>query len=186
LLLVDSLTRMARAIRDVSLASGETPIRQGFTPSVFSELPKLIERAGNDANGSITAIYTLLDTSEHELDPLAEEAKSLLDGHISLDSTVALSGVRPAIDFTRSISRLNNLLHKKDYLKNQSYIIRMISRLKRDKDLVLLGGTADTELERFIKYEPELINFLNQHEEEKIDLMQSLSDFTMLHTGVYT
>ena len=78
LLLVDSITRTARAIRDLSLVAGELPVRQGYTPSVYSELPKLFERAGNDEHGSITAIYTVLTPSEDDLDPLGEEIKSLL------------------------------------------------------------------------------------------------------------
>lgn len=180
LLLVDSLTRMARAIRDVSLSAGELPIRQGLTPSVYSELPKLIERAGCDSNGSITAIYTLLDTSEYELDPLAEEVKSLLDGHISLDSAVAQSGIRPAIDFTRSISRLNFQLHDAHFLERQKLILKMYSRIKKDKDILLLGGAPDDELKAFLTLENELREFLNQNHENKFDISQSLQSLHSL------
>jgi flagellum-specific ATP synthase len=173
LLLVDSLTRMARAIRDVSLAAGELPIRQGLTSSVYSELPKLIERAGNDDRGSITAIYTLLDNSEYESDPLAEEVKSLLDGHICLDSQVAASGIRPAIDFTRSISRcLNNLLNEEG-LEARNLIIKILSKIKKEKDLILMGGTADQELQACLETEKDLSSFLNQSLGSRFTLRES-------------
>lgn len=105
LLLVDSLTRTARALREVGLAAGELPVRQGYTSSVYAELPKLIERSGTSTRGSITAFYTVLTSTDDENDALGEELRSLLDGHLILSNQVALQGIRPAIDFNRSISR---------------------------------------------------------------------------------
>lgn len=176
LLLVDSLTRTARAIRDVSLASGDLPIRQGLTATVFTELPKLIERAGNNKKGSITAIYTILESGEHELDPLAEELKSLLDGHISLDSKIAQQGIRPAIDFTRSISRLFISLQNREHIANAGKILFMISRLKRERDLILMGGTPDEQLREMLSNEIQLNKFLSQGINEKIELLNSLEE----------
>lgn len=180
LLLVDSLTRTARAIRDVSLAAGEMPIRQGLTSSVYSELPRLIERSGNDSRGSITAIYSLLDTSEYELDPLAEEAKSLLDGHISLDSHVAANGVRPAIDFTRSISRCAQNFCDQRMTEDKTFLLRLMKRLKSDKNIALIGGEPDSELSAAIKHEADIQSFLNQGKNDIVDYKSGHEDFTAL------
>jgi type III secretion protein N (ATPase) len=106
LLVVDSLTRFARALRDVALANGEPPARRGYPASVFERLPELIERAGATTRGSITAFYTVLLEDEDGADAVGEEAKSLLDGHIYLSSKLAGKGHFPAIDVLRSLSRL--------------------------------------------------------------------------------
>ena len=137
LLLIDSLTRMARAIRDVALSAGEIPIRHGYPPSVYNELPSFLERAGNDEKGSISAIYTILTDSEHESDPLAEEVKSLLDGHLVLSKKIASSGIRPAIDVLNSVSRLTNKILLPEDLYRKDIIIKILSRLSTDKDLIL-------------------------------------------------
>jgi flagellum-specific ATP synthase len=162
LLLVDSLTRVARAIREVTLAAGEVPVRQGYTPTVYAELPRLLERSGNDAHGSITAIYTVLTNGEDETDPLAEEAKSLLDGHLYLDSKIAERGIRPAIDPLRSVSRLMSRVRSGDELAAANSLRKALARLRKDKDLLLFGGTPDGELKRFLDAEPKLTAFLSQ------------------------
>lgn len=162
LLLVDSLTRMARAIREVSLAAGELPVRQGYTPTVYSELPKLLERAGSSSNGSISAVYTVLADSSAEMDPLADEIKSILDGHIVLSRDLAARGIRPAIDLTQSVSRLFDQLHNKEALVQRNTIKRLVARLKKDKDLVMLGGAADKELRACLELEPLLEKLLTQ------------------------
>ncbi|NHZ32685.1 FliI/YscN family ATPase [Massilia rubra] len=105
LLLVDSLTRFARAQREIGLAAGEPPARGGFTPSVYTMLPRLVERAGATAEGAITAMYTVLVDGESASDPIGDEAKSLLDGHILLSKKLAEQGHYPAIDILASISR---------------------------------------------------------------------------------
>jgi len=166
LLLVDSLTRTARAIREVGLAAGELPVRQGYTSSVYTALPRLIERAGTDANGSISAIYTVLTAGENDLDPLGEELKSLLDGHIVLDSSVASRGIRPAIDITQSVSRLTpRLLSNEEQLEIRE-LTKVLQRLKKDKDILLLGGTPDQELKAALELEAALSDFLNQNPSE--------------------
>lgn len=106
LLLMDSVTRFARALRDVGLAMGEPPVRRGFTPSVFSALPRLFERAGNDARGSITAFYSVLVEDEDGGDPIAEEVRSILDGHVVLSRKLAAANHFPAIDVLASTSRV--------------------------------------------------------------------------------
>jgi type III secretion protein N (ATPase) len=105
LLIVDSLTRYARALRDVALAAGELPARRGYPPSVFEYLPRLLERAGNAGNGAITAFCSVLLESEDEADPVGEEVMSILDGHFMLSRKLAGKGQFPAIDIARSVSR---------------------------------------------------------------------------------
>ena len=162
LLLFDSLTRFARAIRDVGLASGEMPVRQGLTPSVYSELPLLLERAGTSKQGSITAIYTVLTEEEHQADSLAGEIRSLLDGHIELDRTLFEQGYRPSIDISRSLSRLENKFAHDEMQLPIGYIRKMFGRLKRDRDLILLGGSPDQDLKHYLDKEPTLKKLLNQ------------------------
>lgn len=170
LLLIDSLTRMARAIRDLSLAAGEFPIRHGYTPSVYLELPKLLERAGTACQGSITGIYTLLTTHEDEPDALAEEVQSILDGHIILRAAIAQQGIWPAIDPLRSISRLQSQLASSELSELATLVRRYLGRLERDRELVMLGGKPDAELERALKLEPALSNFMRQSVAEKSGL----------------
>lgn len=167
LLLVDSLTRMARAVREVGLAAGELPVRQGYTSSVYTELPKLIERAGTNQKGSITAIYTLLTNGENDIDPLGEEAKSILDGHILLSNHVVNQGIRPAIDLINSISRLATNLASEEQLKKSALIIRILAKLKAEKDILLLGGTPDRTLKACLDLENEIKNLLNQRPHDK-------------------
>jgi len=106
LLLVDSVTRLARAAREIGLSAGEPPARRGYPPSVFTLLPQLFERAGCMARGSITAFYTVLEETDDGSDPVSEEVRSLLDGHIVLSRKLAARGHFPAIDVLRSASRL--------------------------------------------------------------------------------
>ena len=184
LLLLDSLTRMARAIRDVGLASGELPVRQGFTPSVYAELPRLLERAGTAANGSISALYTLLVDDDGAADPLAEEVKSILDGHLVLSRRVAEDGVRPAIDVRYSLSRLMSDLVEPEVTKAAEIVRRAITRLQRDRDLVLLGGTADADLLRLIELEPDIRATLSQSLHERRDLEVSCRMIVELATRI--
>jgi len=106
LLMMDSLTRFARAQREIGLAAGEPPARRGFPPSIFAELPRLLERAGNSPDGSITALYTVLEEDDSGSDPIAEEVRSILDGHLVLSREIAAKNQFPAIDVLASLSRL--------------------------------------------------------------------------------
>ncbi len=173
LLLVDSLTRMARAIREVGLAAGELPVRQGYTSSVYTELPRLLERAGTDQHGSITAIYTVLTNGDNEVDPLGEEIKSILDGHVVMSNAVVQQGIRPAVDITTSISRLLPRLHEEGYRSTIETVVRLMGRIKKDKDLVLLGGTPDPELKAALELEPELVACLTQRPNERWSMAQT-------------
>lgn len=166
LLVVDSLTRMARAIRETSLSAGELPVRHGYTNSVYTELPKLIERAGRSSLGSITALYTVLTNQEEDIDPLADEIKSLLDGHIVLRSEIASLGVLPAIDITRSISRLFPRLHNPAHLAAARQVTYAVNRLLKERHIVLLGGVPDAELSQILEHQSTILSCIKQERHE--------------------
>lgn len=173
LLLVDSLTRCARAIREVELSAGEIPVRQGYTSGVYVQLPRLLERAGNNEYGSITALYTNLTSGTEEFDPLADELKSILDGHIVLDPHLAREGIRPAIDPLSSVSRLFERLCQEEDRRAAADIVRILSRLRRDRDILLLGGSPDSELRAALAVETEVRSLLSQGPNEVCDYDQA-------------
>ncbi|MBN8550408.1 MAG: FliI/YscN family ATPase [Deltaproteobacteria bacterium] len=173
LLLIDSLTRTARAIREVELSAGEIPVRQGYTAGVYSELPKLLERAGTNSCGSITALYTILTSGEEEHDALADEIKSILDGHLVLSSALARQGMRPAIDPLHSVSRLQEKFLDQRQLSQASTIQNLLSRLRRDREILLLGGTPDPELKAALQLEPDLMQLLTQAPNESSPLHET-------------
>ncbi len=163
LLEIDSLTRLLRAYRELGLALGELPVRRGYPPSAFSELPKLIERAGTSEAGTITAIYTVLASNDLDQDPMVEEVRGLTDGHIVLSAELAERDHYPAVDILASISRLQSRLLKREVLDQTRFLRRLLSRLRSDKDLVLLSGAKpDTELELALQLEEKLKSFLKQ------------------------
>lgn len=166
LLIIDSLTRLARAIRETSLAAGEVPVRHGYTTSVYTELPRLLERAGTSPNGSITAIYTVLTNTDDDIDPMADEIKSLLDGHISLRNEISNLGILPAIDITQSVSRIARRLLSDDTRQASRGITHAFSRLIRERDIIALGGTPDRELRGILAQQDSIISFLAQKERE--------------------
>ncbi|MCB9030135.1 MAG: FliI/YscN family ATPase [Deltaproteobacteria bacterium] len=182
LLLVDSLTRMARAIREVGLTAGEIPVRHGYPTSLYIELPKLLERAGTSERGSITAIYTVLQENPNQTDPLVEEVKSILDGHILLSQKIAERGIRPAVDLLNSISRLVGKLVAPSSLKKRADIIKMIARLEKDKDILLFGGTPDAELQAALDAEKSINQILNQSPYEHINQEELEAKITQIST----
>ena len=133
ILMMDSVTRFARALREVGLAAGEPPARAGYTPSVFSTLPKLLERSGNSDKGSITAFYTVLVAGDDMNEPVADETRSILDGHIILSSQLAQSYHYPAIDILSSASRLLNSLADKDHLQLIGKVREVLSNYKKNE-----------------------------------------------------
>lgn len=139
LLLVDSITRFARAQREIGLAAGEPPTRRGYPPSLFAALPRLLERAGPGEIGTITAIYTVLTEGDESLDPVAEEARSILDGHIVLSESLAQRNHFPAIDVLASRSRLMDPVVSPVHRAVASRIRELMSRY-RDVELLLQVG----------------------------------------------
>ena len=166
LLIVDSLTRLARAIRETSLAAGELPVRHGYTNAVYTQLPRLVERAGTSSTGSITGLYTVLTNTEDDIDPLADEVKSLLDGHIVLSKDLATLGIRPAVDITQSISRLFTRLSSPTHQQTAQELRRMLTRFMREREIVLLGGKPDHELHAIMENKLRLCELLTQEYDE--------------------
>lgn len=175
LLQMDSLTRLFRAYREVGLAAGEVPVRQGYPPSVFARVPELIERAGTSAVGSITALYTLLLSANIDEDPMVEEIKGLTDGHLVLSRALAEAGHYPAIDVVASLSRLATSLLDDDTKRAQRILRALLARLADEKDLLALGGKSSPELQNALDLEPLVKDFLIQDANE-------ISEFELTRT----
>jgi flagellum-specific ATP synthase len=142
LLVMDSVTRFAMALREATLAAGEPPLTKGYTPSVFAALPALLERAGcgGEGEGSITALYTVLVEGDDMTDPIADAAKGILDGHIVLARSLADRGVFPAIDVLRSISRVAPDVAPPEQLKLVSRLRDLLAAEEEARDLVRIGA----------------------------------------------
>lgn len=165
LLLIDSLTRFARAQREIGLAAGEPPARGGFTPSVYTMLPRLIERAGATPEGAITAMYTVLVDGESTSDPIGDEAKSLLDGHILLTKKLAEQGHYPAIDVLASISRIMGNVTTKEHRQAANRFRELMARYQEMELLIRLGeykSGADPVADRAVALRSEHLAFLRQ------------------------
>lgn len=186
LLLVDSLTRHARALREIALGAGEPPGRRGFPPSVFDRLAAVVERTGNDEHGSITALYTVLTEGDPEDDPLGEEVKALLDGHITLSSDLARAGCYPAIDPCASLSRLMDRVVLPEHLEAARRVRELVSVYESRRDLVTAGAYepgSDPDLDRAITLRPAVLDFIRQKPGEKSGLEQTLADLLELSGG---
>ncbi len=142
LLVMDSVTRFARALREIGLAAGEPPTRRGFPPSVMAELPRLMERAGPGANGSITAFYTVLVEGDGSGDPIAEETRGILDGHIVLSPKIAAAGQYPAIDMLASRSRVMDAIVDAEHRGQAAHVREMMHRYGEIEFLVQVGEYA--------------------------------------------
>ena len=140
LLMMDSLTRFAMAQREIGLAVGEPPVARGYTPSIYAELPKLLERSGNFASGSITGVYTVLVEGDDTNEPIADTVRGLLDGHIVLSRKLANSNHFPAIDINASISRLMNIVVTSEQMSLASRIRDVLSVYDRNSDLISIGA----------------------------------------------
>lgn len=167
LLIVDSVTRFAHATREVSLAAGEAPVARGYTPSVFSDLPKLLERAGPGAEGtgSITGVFSVLVDGDDHNDPIADSIRGTLDGHIVLDRKIADQGRYPAVNVLTSVSRLANTVWTSEQRKLVMMLRAMISHFEDTRDLRLMGGYqkgADAELDKAIDIVPKLYEVMKQ------------------------
>jgi FliI/YscN family ATPase len=140
LLAMDSITRFARALREVGLATGEPPARAGFPPSVFNELPRLLERTGNSDRGSITAFYTILVEADDMNEPVADEVRSILDGHIVLSRTLAALNHYPAIDVGQSISRVMTMVANADHIDAARRVRDVLATYEAQRDFILIGA----------------------------------------------
>ena len=187
LLIMDSLTRFAMAQREIALAVGEPPATKGYPPSVFARLPQLVERAGNgrQGSGSITAFYTVLSENDDPNDPIADNARAILDGHIVLSRRLADSGHYPAIDIESSISRVMPHLVSQEQLEWTRRFKNLYSRYHRSHDLISVGAYvpgSDPELDLAIKIYPALESFLQQGIFEQENFTESLQKLSKLLT----
>jgi type III secretion protein N (ATPase) len=176
LLLVDSITRVARAQRDVGLAAGEPPVRRGYPPSVFSMLPRLLERSGQAARGAITAIYTVLVEGDDLSEPIADEVRGLLDGHIVLDRELAARGHFPAVDVLRSLSRVMSDVVSEPHQRAARALRELVAAHESKKDLIALGAYTpgkDPLTDRSLAAMPEVLRLLRQEGDETSDFEET-------------
>lgn len=171
LLLMDSLTRFAMAQREIGIAAGEPPTTKGYTPSVFSSMSKLLERAGNwGANGTITGLYTVLVEGDDLEDPVADNARAILDGHIVLSRKLANRGHYPAIDILTSISRVMDQVVDKRQLKAARTLKELLARYQENEDAIQYGmyvRGSDLNIDECIEKEPVIARFLQQERDER-------------------
>ena len=185
LLLFDSLTRYAQAQREIALATGEPPATRGYPPSVFAKLPQLVERAGNGkvGGGSVTAFYTVLTEGDDMMDPVADAARAILDGHIVLSRDLADEGIYPAIDVQSSISRAMPAIVERPHLDAANRVKQLYSRYQQSRDLINVGAyTAgiDVLTDQAIAAQPAIREFLQQPLDHRADLATSALDLSRI------
>lgn len=185
LLLIDSLTRVAHAQREIGLALGEPPTVKGYPPSTFGLIPRLVERAGNHATsrGSITALYTVLADGDDLDDPIVDAARAIVDGHIVLSRDLADQGVFPAIEVGRSLSRVMNDIVNRDHAALAQIIRRWWSVYATNRDLVLMGAYApgsDQELDTAIERHPAILDFLRQPPDDHVTMADAIDAMAKL------
>ena len=185
LLLMDSLTRFAQAQREISLAIGEPPATKGYPPSVFAQIPQLVERAGNAAEGagSITAFYTVLTEGDDLQDPIADAARAILDGHVVLSRRLAEQGIYPAVDVEASISRAMPNIVSEQHLTQMQRFKQLLSIYQENKDLITIGAysagsNADTD--SAIERQPFLRDFICQGLRETVGLADSIEGLSQV------
>jgi flagellum-specific ATP synthase len=194
LLIVDSVTRYAHAARDVALSAGEPPVARGYPPSVFSDLPRLLERAGagEEGAGSITGIFAVLVDGDDHNDPVADSIRGTLDGHIVLDRAIAEQGRYPPVNVLASVSRLTRAVLSPDQQKLILKLREMIALFEDTRDLRRMGGYhsgADPALDRAVHIVPRIYEILRQSPEEPLsgdafqDIARALSAEATEPTG---
>ena len=173
LLVMDSVTRFALAQREIGLSAGEPPTTRGYPPSVFALLPKLVERAGRTADGSITAFYSVLVEGDDENEPIADTVRGLLDGHVWLSRQLAERGHYPAINVLSSISRLMNEISSPVHQKSARLLRQMLATLNENEDLLSIGAYrqgSNRELDVSVAMKDDLENLLCQQVDEQVSL----------------
>ena len=178
LLLMDSITRFAQAQRELSLSAGEPPVSKGYTPSVFSLIPNLIERAGIVGRGSITAIYTVLVEGDDLQDPIADLARASLDGHVVLSRQMADAGVYPAIDIEKSVSRSMLQITQPKHQDQARVFRELYTTYEQNKDLISLGAYrqgSDQKIDSSIAYREPIMEFVRQPLDRPTDFESDLA-----------
>ncbi|AYC29241.1 flagellar protein export ATPase FliI [Paenisporosarcina cavernae] len=183
MLMMDSVTRVAMAQREIGLAVGEPPATRGYTPSVFSILPKLLERTGTNLHGTITAFYTVLVDGDDMNEPIADAVRGILDGHIVLDRTLANKGQFPAINILKSVSRLMNHISDQEHVTAAEYLRNLYYQYDKSEDLINIGAYkkgSSKEIDEAIQYEPLIVDYLKQNYLEKVPMDTSISQLRQL------
>ncbi len=188
LLIMDSLTRVAHAGREIGLALGEPASARGYPPSAIAMLPNLIERAGVDVHtgGSITAIYTVLADGDDGNDPVVDSARSILDGHIVLNRHLAERGVYPAIDIGPSVSRVMTDIVPSHHAKSARTLRRHLATYEENRDLVLMGAYrhgADPAIDAAIACHPAVMEYIRQDADENVSLNDAVAELTGVFGG---
>ena len=177
LLMMDSLTRFSMAQREIGLASGEPPVTRGYPPSVYSEMPKLLERAGCATKGSITGLYTVLVDGEDFNEPITDTARSILDGHIMLTRKLANTNHYPAIDVLQSISRCMSSIVDKDQKIASGKLKNILATYHEAEDLINIGAYkkgSNSNIDNAIAKIDAVNEYLLQDVDEKFDYQQSV------------
>jgi flagellar protein export ATPase FliI len=183
MLLMDSVTRFARAQREIGLALGEPPARAGYTPSVFSELPRLLERSGNSERGSITAFYTVLVAGDDMNEPVADEVRSILDGHVVLSRELAAQSHYPAVDVLESISRVMSSVSTPEHRTAAARLREVLATYEKNKDLILIGAYergSDRRVDYAFRVLDRVHAFLKQGTDEKATLAETVDGLQKL------
>jgi flagellum-specific ATP synthase len=169
-LMMDSLTRYCMAQREIGLSAGEPPTSRGYPPSVFSMLPKLLERAGTAERGSITGLYTVLVDGDDHNEPIADAARSILDGHVVLTRTLAHAGHYPAIDVLQSVSRVANAVTTKEEQQLARELRQLLAAYAEARDLIEIGAYvagSNPVVDRAVRLRPQIDAMLRQHVEDR-------------------
>ncbi|UYO36937.1 flagellar protein export ATPase FliI [Bacillus zhangzhouensis] len=176
--MMDSVTRVAMAQREIGLATGEPPTTKGYTPSVFAILPKLLERTGTNQLGSITAFYTVLVDGDDMNEPIADTVRGILDGHIVLDRALANKGQFPAVNILKSISRVMSNIASHDHKEAANRFRQLLSTYQNAEDLINIGAYkkgSSKDIDEAMQAYPHLISFLKQDVEEAVSIEDSVS-----------
>jgi flagellum-specific ATP synthase len=177
LLMMDSLTRFSMAQREIGLASGEPPVTRGYPPSVYSEMPKLLERAGTSENGSITGLYTVLVDGDDMNEPIADTARGILDGHIVLDRKLGQKNHYPAIDILQSISRVMSSIATKEHKQLAGTLKNVLATYQEAEDLINIGAYkngSNPDIDYAIKKIKDVNAYLCQDTEEKFSFDEEI------------
>ncbi|UUI38607.1 flagellar protein export ATPase FliI [Oceanobacillus oncorhynchi] len=176
-LMMDSVTRVAMAQREIGLAVGEPPTTKGYTPSVFSILPKLLERAGTDENGSITGFYTVLVDGDDMNEPIADAVRGILDGHIVLDRKIAERGQYPAINVLKSISRVMNVITTDEHQQIATKLRTLLAVYEENNELISIGAYkkgTNPEVDLAVASYPNIVSFLKQGVYEQVSFEKTV------------
>lgn len=183
LLFMDSVTRFAMAQREVGLAVGEPPATKGYTPSVFSLLPKLLERSGTSRRGTVTAFYTVLVEADDMNEPVADAVRGILDGHIVLSRELAARGHYPAVDVLNSVSRVMPKLITPEHLQAAARLRHLLATYTKSEDLINVGAYvqgSNSEIDESLRYYDRIIGFLRQDVHEKIVFEKTAQDLMFI------